>query len=458
MTQTKKVHLVTMGCARNETDSDELAGRLHQAGWELVADPSEADAVMVNTCGFVDAAKKDSIDAILQASDLKQDGTVKAVVAVGCMAERYGKEIAETLPEADAVLGFDHYATIGATLADIVGGRQIESHTPIDRRSLLPKAPNLRADAAVAAESGVIRVRLDSKPYAPLKIASGCDRRCSFCAIPRFRGSYSSRRPVDIIAEANWLQEKGVKELFLVSENSTSYGKDLGEVQLMESLLPAVASLEMIERVRLSYLQPAEMRMSLVDVIADTPKVAPYFDLSFQHASPAILRKMRRFGGKDEFLGLIESIRSRIPDAAIRSNVIVGFPGETEEDLDILCEFISEASMDVVGIFGYSDEDNTEALSFDNKLSDREIQRRVEYVSSLVDEMVSQRAEARLGQRATLIVESVGVDIEGRTEHQGPEVDGTTKLENWHSAVIGDVLSVEYVASDGADLIARVIS
>jgi ribosomal protein S12 methylthiotransferase RimO len=443
-----------MGCARNETDSDELAARLASAGWELTDDAESADAVMVNTCGFVDAAKKDSIDALLSASDLKSAGTVKAVVAVGCMAERYGKELAADLPEADAVLGFDAYENIGDTLAAIVGGAKIDSHTPIDRRTLTASAPAERQDVARSDSNQILRVRLDSKPYAPLKIASGCDRRCSFCAIPRFRGSYVSRRPTDIIAEAAWLAEKGVKELFLVSENSTSYGKDLGDVRLLESLLPALSSIEEIERIRVSYLQPAELRPSLIDAMLMTAKVAPYFDLSFQHASPAILRRMRRFGGSEEFLGLIDGIRAKAPHAGIRSNVIVGFPGETDDDLDILCDFIARAQMDVVGIFGYSDEEDTEALTLDKKLPQREIERRVEYVTSLVDEIVTQRAEDRIGQRARVIIEG---DNEGRTEFQGPEVDGTTYVRSDSELSVGQVVPVIVVESDGADLVAEIV-
>lgn len=444
-----------MGCARNETDSDELAGRLAASGWELVDDPALADAVMVNTCGFVDAAKKDSIDALLAASDLKSDGQVKAVVAVGCMAERYGKELQQDLPEADAVLGFDHYANIGDRLAEIVGGTKIASHEPIDRRTLLPSAPNERHVQDAVTSSGILRVRLDSKPYAPLKIASGCDRRCSFCAIPRFRGSYISRRPTDIIAEAVWLAEKGVKELFLVSENSTSYGKDLGDVRLLESLLPALTSIDGIELVRVSYLQPAELRPSLIEAMATTEKVAPYFDLSFQHASPQVLRRMRRFGGAEEFLGLIHSIREQLPEAGIRSNVIVGFPGETESDLATLCDFINEARMDVVGIFGYSDEEDTEALTLDGKLPQTEIDRRVEFVTTLVDEVVTQRAEDRIGTRTHVLIESLEDGVEGRAVFQGPDVDGMTTVVGV-DARVGDFVPVVITDSEGADLYAEV--
>ncbi len=452
---TKTVHILTLGCARNETDSDELAARLSNAGWQLVEDPNDASAVLVNTCGFVETAKTDSIQTILQTADLKADGTVKAVVAIGCMAERYGKELAAEIPDADAVLGFDSYEDIGQTLANIVGGAKIESHAPIDRRLTTAKAPAERNSPASSGD--VIRLRLDSKPYAPLKIANGCDRRCTFCAIPAFRGSFISRRPTDIIAEAVWLSDRGVRELFLVSENTTSYGKDLGDMNLLEALLPALSSIEKIERIRVSYLQPAEMRPQLLHAIVNTEKVVPYFDLSFQHASPTVLRRMRRFGGKQEFLDLIGQIRKVSPDAGIRSNFIVGFPGETIEELETLIEFINEAELDAIGIFGYSDEDGTEAFNLLGKLSETEINRRVEYVTTLVDEVTSQKAESRIGSQVTVMVESVDDGYEGRAEFQGPEVDGTCRIETDRELSVGDFVTCVVVGNEGVDLIVEEI-
>ena len=264
---------------------------------------------------------------------------------------------------------------------------------------------------------------------APLKLASGCDRRCSFCAIPSFRGSFVSRRPSDVIQEGRWLAEQGVKELFLVSENSTSYGKDLGDLRLLETLLPELAAVDGIERIRVSYLQPAETRPGLIEAIAGTPGVAPYFDLSFQHASATVLRRMRRFGDSESFLDLLDRIRKLAPEAGVRSNVIVGFPGETADDLATLCDFLEAARLDVTGVFGYSDEDGTEAASYDGKLDADEIAERVEQVTALVEELNSQRAEERIGETVHVLVESMGEDgIEGRAAHQGPEVDGTTTI------------------------------
>ena len=447
----RTVAVVTLGCARNEVDSEELAGRLAADGWTLVDDVEAAEVALVNTCGFIESAKKDSVDALLEANSLKGHGVTRAVVAVGCMAERYGNELAEALPEADAILGFDDYKDISARLQSIIAGESHKSHVPRDRRALLPIAPVDRADARESEEFS--RKRLGSAPWAPLKIASGCDRRCSFCAIPYFRGSFISRRPTDIIKEARWLAENGVTELFLVSENTTSYGKDLGDLQLMEKILPDIASLPGVERVRLSYLQPAEMRPTLIQAMIATDKTAPYFDLSFQHTSPTVLRRMRRFGDSEKFLHLISQVRAVSPEAGIRSNFIVGFPGETQEDFDDLADFITKAKLDAVGVFGYSDEDNTEALNLSDKVDADVIAQRVETLSSLADEMVSLRAQARIGENVRVLIEDEELQ-EGRAAHQGPEVDGTTSFIGTDFKV-GQYVDAVVIDSMGADLVAK---
>ena len=447
----RTVAVVTLGCARNEVDSEELAGRLAADGWTLVDDVESAEVALVNTCGFIESAKKDSVDALLEANSLKGHGITRAVVAVGCMAERYGNELAEALPEADAILGFDDYKDISARLQSIVAGEKHTAHVPRDRRALLPIAPAERADAREVEEFS--RKRLGNTPWAPLKIASGCDRRCSFCAIPYFRGSFVSRRPTEIISEARWLAENGVSEMFLVSENTTSYGKDLGDLQLMEKILPEIAALPGVERVRLSYLQPAEMRPTLLQAMIATDKTAPYFDLSFQHTSPTILRRMRRFGDTEKFLHLISQIRALSPEAGIRSNFIVGFPGETQEDFDDLTNFITLAKLDAVGVFGYSDEDKTEALELSDKVDADVISQRVETLSALADEMVSLRAQARIGENVRVLIEDAELQ-EGRAAHQGPEVDGTTTFIGTNFAV-GQYVDAVVIDSMGADLVAK---
>ena len=459
----RTVALVTLGCARNETDSEELAGRLAADGWRLVDDPTQAEIAVINTCGFIESAKKDSIDALMQAHSLKGNGVTKAVVAVGCMAERYGNELASALPEADAILGFDDYQEISARLSTIIDGGKISAHTPKDRRTLLPIAPSQRAEQKakdnlkdISPIGTVLRKRLDKAAIAPLKIASGCDRRCSFCAIPYFRGSFVSRSPNEIIEEAKWLADNGVSELYLVSENTTSYGKDFGDLKLMEKLLPQLSNIEAIKRIRVSYLQPAEVRPSLLQAMVSVDKVVPYFDLSFQHANGDLLRRMRRFGDGEKFLHLISQIRALSPEAGIRSNFIVGFPGESDAQFIDLIEFLSQAQLDAIGVFGYSDEDKTEGMGLDNKVASEVIGERVAELSTLVDELITQRAEARIGQMVTVLIEDED-EQEGRSDHQGPDVDGSTFVKSRNKYRAGEY--VQAVVSDvsGVDLIAQVI-
>jgi ribosomal protein S12 methylthiotransferase len=454
----RQVALVTLGCARNELDSEELAARLDRGGWQL-SEADAADVIVVNTCAFIDAAKKDSIDMLLAAAE-----TGRRVVAVGCLAERYGNELAAALPEADVVLGFDGYPEIAARLDDLVDGRAVTAHTPRDRRKLLPVTPAARGPAAQQITvpghdwiTAPIRQRLDDSPTAYLKLASGCDRRCTFCAIPSFRGAFVSRPPEHVLAEARWLADGGVAELVLVSENSTSYGKDLANLRALEQLLVELAKVEGIRRVRVSYLQPAELRPTLVDVIAATPGIAPYFDLSFQHASVSLLRRMRRFGSAESFLQLLARIRSIAPQAGIRSNVIVGFPGETEADLAELGSFLTAARLDAIGVFGYSDEAGTEAATFEDKLAQPEIADRVARVAALADELMTQRAEERIGEPVAVLIEQTGRQPTGRAAHQGPDADGTVLITETSPPVDrGDIVRAVVVAASGVDLVAEV--
>jgi ribosomal protein S12 methylthiotransferase RimO len=494
---------VTLGCARNEVDSEELAARLEADGWDL-ADGDQADVVLVNTCGFIQAAKQESIDELLSATE-----SGAAVVAAGCMAERYGRGLAEALPEAQ-VISFDDYADISARLDAVRAGQRWSAHEPRDRRKLLPIAPTGRPGAAtiqvpghgplpqsrggergrhrahlddlpdgVAPPSGprVLRRRLGGDVVAPLKIASGCDRRCSFCAIPTFRGAFISRPPADLIAEARWLADHGARELVLVSENSTSYGKDLGDLRLLELLLPELAAVPGIARVRVSYLQPAEVRPGLIEVMTSTAGVAPYFDLSFQHASGRVLRAMRRFGDGERFCALLDQVRKLAPEAGIRSNFIVGFPGETDADIDELEHFLTDARLDAIGVFGYSDEDGTEAAGLPGQLDEQEIADRVEALAGLADELMAQRAAERVGETHEVLIEeasSAHLDrtgepggagqpvpsrcrYTGRTAYQAPEVDGSTDVFSDRPLAIGDLVRVRVSGSEGVDLMADVV-
>jgi ribosomal protein S12 methylthiotransferase RimO len=464
----RRVALLTLGCARNEVDSEELAARLDAGGWELIPDGDGADVIVVNTCGFIEKAKRDSIDTVLAAA-----ASGARVVAAGCLAERYGRELADALPEAHAVLGFDDYRDISARLDGVLAGATHESHVPRDRRTLLPLAPSSRRppavpdpviDAATPAHlRPVLRRRLHGGPVASLKLASGCDRRCAFCAIPYFRGAFVSRTPDELLAEAEWLAGTGVRELVLVSENSTSYGKDLGDPRALEQLLPQLASIGGIVRIRVSYLQPAETRPSLVEDIATTPGVAPYFDLSFQHASEPVLRRMRRFGSTKRFLELLASVRDFAPEAGARSNVIVGFPGETRADIAELERFLTAARLDAIGVFDYSDEDGTEAAGMSPKVRRETISRRFNKISTLAEELCNQRAEERVGSHVEVLVESTtsvttegrsASEAEGRAAHQAPEVDGSTTLLGATGMWTGDLVRAKVVSTDGVDLVA----
>ena len=437
-----RVAVLRLGCARNDVDADELEARLEADGLAVSEEPEGADILLVNTCGFVASAKKDSIDAVLAAAD-----TGARVIVTGCLAERYGAELAESLPEAAAVLSFDDYPDIADRVRRVAKGEALSPHVPVDRRTLLPIAPVDRSGSDAAPGHGGLARRVTG-PIMSVKLASGCDRRCTFCAIPAFRGAFVSRRPEQVMGEVADLADAGVREVVLVSENSTSYGKDLGDLRMLEGLLPALARVPGILRLRVNYLQPAEMRPGLVDVIANSPGIAPYFDLSFQHASNSVLRRMRRFGGTDDFLALLDMIRSRNPLAGVRTNVIVGFPGESESDLEELVAFLEAARMDAVGVFGYSDEEGTEAASLDGHIPDDEIDRRVAQVASLVDELMLERASARIGEDVELLVEEPGL---ARAAHQGPD-DSATIVDASHP--VGHVFRSRIVDVDGVDLVA----
>ena len=460
--------MVTLGCARNEVDSEELAGRLAADGYELVDDADGADAVLVNTCGFIETAKKDSVDAILAATDSGAE-----VIAVGCMAERYGAELAGALPEA-TVLGFDDYAAIGDRLDDVLAGRPLVPHTPRDRRTLLPISPVERSPLtgaggrapeapAIPGHDWLRRRRLSVGPSAALKLASGCDRRCAFCAIPAFRGAFVSRPPAEVLAEAQWLAGQGVTELVLVSENSTSYGKDLGDLRSLETAA-AAAGRRRGHRPRAGGLPPAG-RAAARSARGDRRGPTASRRTSTCPSStprPALLRRMRRFGGTEDFLALIERARALAPTAGFRTNVILGFPGETDDDVAELERFLTEGRLDAVGVFGYSDEEGTEAVSMPGKLDQAEIDARVRRITDLVEELTAQRAEDRIGERVEVLLtedlsaeEGPGVWA-GHAAHQDPDADGTTTVSGVPAGRRRRraIVPAEVIGTEGVDLLA----
>jgi ribosomal protein S12 methylthiotransferase len=532
------VAIVTLGCGRNEVDSDQLAGLFHREGNAIVDDPALADVVLVNTCTFIAPAKQESIDTVLEACQLKDDGQARAVLVVGCMAQRYPHELADAIPEADAIVGFDGYAGLPQVVDDVLAGRNHErvigvgdAHpgsrptrrdlplvaigstppavgattadaatptadlAPADLAGLAmglsvselpPEAP--RTGAAATVQDGLDRVpatgprfplRLPvaaggaARPWSYLKIASGCDRLCTFCAIPSFRGRFRSRPLDEIVAEAAWLAEQGARELVLVSENTTSWGKDLpGGRDLQPTLLRELAALDGVERLRLMYLQPAELTTSLLEAMAAEQKVASYFDLSLQHVAGPVVRRMARSGDHERFGALIERIRGLDPHAVFRSNFIVGFPGETEEDVATLESFLEEHLLEWVGLFTFSSEDGTPSADMPDQVPAEVAQERLARVSELQERLADEAARRFVGRQLEVTVQEV-VDAEGgwadaaapqltiaRSYREAPDTDGEIQLVGADGQPVdlpvGRTLAATVVDAVGVDLVARV--
>jgi len=417
-----------------------------------VADPEQADAVVVNTCAFVEAAKRESIETILDAADLKDHGRARRVLVTGCLAERYTDELRVELPEADAIVPFADYGKLPSLLA---GTPHPHSGTPSlvpPGRRALPMVFPTPAGAAFPARAPA------GGPVALVKLAEGCDRDCSFCAIPSFRGRFRSRRPTEILDEVAWLAAQGVSEVCLVAENSTSYGKDLGGREALVHLLRDLAGIDGLRRVRLNYLQPDELTGGLLEEMAANPVVCSYFDLSLQHASVPVLRRMRRGGSAEAFLDLVGRIRALDPDAAFRSNFILGFPGEHAADVRELEAFLEAARLDWVAFFAWSPEDGTAALDLDGRVPAATARARVERVQELQDRVLADAQQAWVGRRLEVLVERVEAAgaAEGRSFREAPDADGLVRVEGLLGRLtVGDYLPVEVTAAQGPELLAR---
>jgi ribosomal protein S12 methylthiotransferase len=528
------VAIVTLGCGRNEVDSEQLAGLFHREGRAVVEDPAVADVVLVNTCTFIAPAKQESIDTVLEACQLKDDGQARAVLVVGCMAQRYPHELAEAIPEADAIVGFDGYAALPQVVDDVLAGRQHDRVVGVGaahpgsrptRRDLplvaLPGAGPAAEPAGAEAAAGpaaaavpAVRTadlalgltvaelppeapRLDTapttlqdgldrvpatgprfplrrptaggdlvRPWSYLKIASGCDRLCTFCAIPSFRGRFRSRPLDELVAEAAWLADQGTRELVLVSENTTSWGKDLpGGRDLQPTLLRELAAVDGIERLRLMYLQPAELTTALLETMAAEEKVASYFDLSLQHVAGPVVRRMARSGDHERFGALIERIRELDPHAVFRSNFIVGFPGETEQDVATLETFLEEHLLDWVGLFTFSREDGTPSADLPDQVPTELAEERLARVSELQERLADEAARRFVGRQLDVTVQDT-VDEDGhhltvgRSYREAPDTDGETELvdADGHPVdlPVGRTVTATVVDTVGVDLLARV--
>ena len=444
----------TLGCPKNEVDSDKLIGTLLADGMTAAASADEADLVVVNTCAFIESARQESIDTVLNLADRRKDGA--KIVVTGCMAQRYGDELRSALPEVDAVVGFgvpvhttgdhehehDHGDGVGQS-----GGVAPIAGTPV---SLGRKPSSLTSSRVVVPTLDLLNLPRprSTSPWAYVKIAEGCDRNCGFCAIPSFRGPQRSRTPEQILEEVEQLQ---VKEVVLVAQDLASYGKDRPEELGAGSIVALVRAVaERVERTRLLYLYPSDLTDALIDAVLDTG--VPYFDLSLQHVSKPLLRRMRRWGDGDRFLRRIGEIRDRAPEAAFRSNFIVGYPGETEEDHDQLLSFVRNADLDWCGFFSYSREEGTYAYDLDGAVPAGLVRERMAELSELQDAITARRRDALIGQIVEVLVDEVGV---GRSVREAPEIDGTIAIPE--SLAVGTFAKVRVISALGPDCTAELV-
>ena len=428
----------TLGCPKNQVDSDKLAGLLVADGLSPAREAADADMVVVNTCAFVEEARQESIDTILTLAEAKAPGA--SLVVTGCLAERYGDELAEALPEADRIAGFGMTLSVGPSAPPQPAGVPVELSSPVEPG--VPVELGRRSARPIPAFDLLNLPRPPSpRPWAYVKIAEGCDRACGFCAIPSFRGPQRSRTLEQILTEVEQLD---AVEIVLVAQDLASYGRDQGSgerriVPLVEAVSARAA------RTRLLYLYPSDLNDTLIDAICATG--VPYFDLSLQHVSRPLLRRMRRWGDGERFLARIEAIRRREPEAAFRSNFIVGYPGETEEDHDRLLRFVEEAQLDWCGFFAYSEEAGTYSSTLDGKVDEALRSERLAELGELQDAITARRRDMLVGRRVEVLVDEPGV---GRTHREAPEIDGIVHVPAGLAA--GTFAEVTVIAATGCDL------
>ena len=447
-----KVGFISLGCPKNLVDSEVMMGQLQATGYQITADASEADTVVVNTCGFIDAAKKESIEAILEAARLKSDGKATRLVVAGCLVERYRDELKASLPEVDAFIGTSQINDILAVC-----------DPKTDTRSL-PVISLGNQSATYLYDESTPRVLATPNHYAFIKIAEGCDRPCAFCFIPQMRGHFRSRRFGSIVAEAHQLAEEGVKELILVAQDSSRYGEDLGRQDALAHLLRELSHTEGIEWVRVMYTYPTHISDDFLDVLADEPKAVKYLDMPLQHASQNVLKLMKRGGNRASLERLIKRVRDRVPGIAVRTTFITGFPGETDEDFEELLGFIKNVEFDRVGVFTYSDEEGTPAFDLPNKVDPKIAKRRRARLMKEQARISRKRNKARIGERVQVIFEGESNESDllwqGRMETQAPDIDGCVLINDAPEGFApspGDLVNVLITEAQQYDLIGRIV-
>jgi ribosomal protein S12 methylthiotransferase len=447
----KKVGFVSLGCPKNLVDSEVMMGQLKQNGYEITSDAADAETVVVNTCGFIDSAKKESIDAILEAARLKTEGHAKRLIVAGCLVERYRDELKAEMPEVDAFIGTNQINDI-LTVCD-----------PKTNTRSLPVVQVGNQSATYLYDESTPRVLATPSHYAFVKIAEGCDRPCAFCFIPQMRGHFRSRRFGSIVAEAHQLAEEGVKEIILVAQDSSRYGEDLGKQDALARLLRELARVDGIEWVRVMYTYPTHISDAFLDAIAEEPRAVKYLDMPLQHASQNVLKLMKRGGNRKSLERLIERVRQRVPGIAVRTTFISGFPGETEEDFKELLGFIKTVEFDRVGVFTYSDEEGTQAFDLANKVPGRTAARRRTALMKEQARISRRRNKQRVGETVRVLFEGESKESEllwqGRMETQAPDIDGCVLINDVPDGVLpapGDFVNVEITEAHEYDLIGRI--
>ena len=439
-----KAGIVSLGCAKNQVDAEMLLFSLKQKGFELVDDPAKADAVIVNTCGFIESAKQESIDEIIELGKLKREGKIKAIIVTGCLAERYQNEITKQLYEVDAAVGIGANSKIADIVLDALGGNKTE---------LFPSKLELPL------EGGRIQ---STPPYtAYLKIAEGCDNRCTYCAIPLIRGGFRSREPENVIEEAKQLAEKGVRELNVIAQDTTRYGEDLFGEPYLAKLLKELCKIEKLRWIRVLYCYPERVTDELIDVMANEEKIVKYIDLPLQHCNAEILKSMNRRGSREILTALLKKIRDRIPNVVLRTTFISGFPGETEEQFEELCEFAKEIEFDRLGCFPYSQEEDTPAAAFPNQLDEETKQNRADIIMEQQQLIMTRRCEKLVGTTVEVLVEGFDRIAEcwyGRTYADAPEVDGCVFFTTGgKKPSIGSFVNVKITDTMGIDPVGEMI-
>ena len=448
----KKVGFVSLGCPKNLVDSEVMMGTLAEAGYEITSSAEDAETVVVNTCGFIESAKQESIEAILEATRLKEEGKAKRVVVAGCLVERYRDDLMKELPEVDAFIGTNEVTRI------------LEAADEKTKFRELPLLPIGNKSATYLYDFDTPRYRATQSHTAFIKIAEGCDRPCAFCSIPSMRGSFRSRRFGSIIEEARNLAKQGVKEVVLIAQDSSRYGEDLGEVDALAALIRALGEIDGLEWVRVMYAYPTHISDAFLAAIAETPKAVKYLDMPLQHASRNVLKLMKRGGNRESLERLIARVRERVPGIAIRTTFITGFPGETEEDFAELMTFVRNCRFDNVGVFTYSDEEGTPAFELPNKVDTKIAKQRRSRLMKEQAKISKQLNKAKVGQTYKIMFEGLSQEsdllFQGRFEGQTQDIDGYVLINDMPENLkpeMGAIYNVRITEAHEYDLIGELV-